>query len=392
MAMIKLSQIKRSEKNPRKISKNNLQKLKKSISNFKEMMEMRPMVVDENWQILGGNQRYQALLELEYDEIPENWVIRKEGLTEEQKKEFLIRDNTHYGDWDFDILQSDFQLHNLNDWGLDFKWTEEDDVQDDGFDPEEVKETFVKKGDVITIGDHRLICGDSTEAPTYKELFGDKKANLYVTDPPYNVDYVGKTKDSLKIKNDKMTSEEFNGFLYSAFAGASSIMEKGASFYIWLAESKMLNFLGSLNLTDLEMKQVLVWVKNTIVMGRSDYHYKHEPCLYGWKEGASHNWYADRKQASVLEFDKPMRNGEHPTMKPVDLIAYQIKNSSKKGDIVHDNFLGSGSTMVAAHQLKRICYGIEIDPIYCQVIINRMLNVDPKLKVKINGKAYKPKK
>jgi site-specific DNA-methyltransferase (adenine-specific) len=216
--------------------------------------------------------------------------------------------------------------------------------------------------------------------------------DLVVTDPPYNVDYTGKTKDALKIENDKKSNDDFYKFLFDFYIQIAAETKKGGSFYIWHADSEGANFRYAMANAGIMVKQCLIWVKNSMVMGRQDYHWKHEPCLYGWKEGAAHNWYTNRKQTTVLEFDRPSRNAEHPKMKPVELISYQINNSSKKGDLVGDGFLGSGTTMVASHQLKRKCYGMELDPKYCQVIIDRMIALDSSLTIKVNGKKYTPLK
>lgn len=197
------------------------------------------------------------------------------------------------------------------------------------------------------------------------------QAKLLVTDPPYNVDYQGGTEEKLKIMNDSMEDELFREFLSSSFNASKDYLESGASFYIWYASKEHINFEKALNDAGLRVRQQLVWVKNNLVLGRHDYHYKHEPCLYGWKDGASHNWYSDRKQTTVLEFDKPMRNGLHPTMKPVELIGYLINNSSKKGDVVLDVFGGSGTTLMACEQSERKCRMMELDPKYCDVIIKR---------------------
>lgn len=198
-----------------------------------------------------------------------------------------------------------------------------------------------------------------------------KQADLLITDPPYNVNYEGKTKDALTIKNDSMSNDNFRTFLINAFKLADSVMKAGATFYIWHADTERYNFQGACQDVGLKVRQCLIWNKNSMVMGRQDYHWKHEPCLYGWKDGASHNWYSDRSQTTILEFDKPNKNELHPTMKPVELIAYQIKNSSKENDIVLDLFGGSGSTLIACEQLNRQCYTMELDERYAEVIINR---------------------
>lgn len=207
---------------------------------------------------------------------------------------------------------------------------------------------------------------------------------MLITDPPYNVDYVGKTKDALKIQNDSMEDDAFRSFLTDAFLSADSIMKQGASFYIWHADSEGFNFRYAVKAVGWLLKQNLIWVKNSLVMGRQDYQWKHEPCLYGWKDGASHNWYAGRAETTTLEFDRPNRNDLHPTMKPVPLFAYQIQNSTKEGDCVLDSFGGSGTTLIACEQLKRKAFLMELDPHYCDVIIARWEKLTGKKAEKIN--------
>lgn len=229
---------------------------------------------------------------------------------------------------------------------------------------------------------HRLICGDSTKIETYEKLMQKDKGDLIVTDPPYNVNYTGGTKDALTIANDNMSNEAFYKFLYAFYTSANAFIKPGGIWYVWHADSEGANFRLAMKNAGILVKQCLVWVKNSIVMGRQDYQWKHEPCLYGWKEGGAHKWYADRKQTTVLEFDKPVRNAEHPTMKPIPLISYQVTNSSKKGDVIMDGFGGSGTTMVTCEQLQRKCRMVEYDPKYCQVIIDRMKKLNPKLKIR----------
>ena len=234
--------------------------------------------------------------------------------------------------------------------------------------PEEV-ETRCKLGDVWQLGNHRLMCGDSTIITDVEKLMNGSKADMLLTDPPYNVNYEGGT--GLKIQNDNMEDAKFRQFLYDAFTNANIVMKEGAVFYIWHADSEGYNFRGACKDVDWTVRQCLIWNKNTMVLGRQDYHWKHEPCLYGWKEGASHLWASDRKQTTVIDFNKPSRNGEHPTMKPVGLFDYQIQNNTKGGDIVLDLFGGSGTTLIACEQNKRIAYVMELDPHYCDVIITR---------------------
>ena len=237
--------------------------------------------------------------------------------------------------------------------------------------PETPEEPITKPGDIWILGKHRLMCGDSTSVDHLATLTAGALVDMWLTDPPYNVAYEGKTKDALKIKNDSMADDQFRQFLRDSYTAADSVMKPGAVFYIWFADVETHNFTGALKDAGWPLRQMLIWKKSSIVMGRKDYHFKHEPCLYGWKEGAAHLWASDRKQTTVLEFDKPSRNGEHPTMKPVALFEYQMLNNTKGGDIVLDSFGGSGTTLIAAEKNGRIAYLMELDPKYCDVIVKR---------------------
>ena len=386
---VKIGDVIPNEKNPRYIRDPKFNKLVASIKGFPKMMEKRPIVVDENMIVLGGNMRLNACKKAGLTEV---WIDTTEDWTQEEKNEFIIKDNVGFGEWDWEILANEWDMKELSDWGMDLPedyFTDEvlEAEEDDYTEPDNIKVDVVL-GDLIEIGEHRLLCGSSTEVDNWQKLMGDKTIDLVVTDPPYNVDYTGKTKDALKIENDKKTDNEFYQFLYDFYTATNSYVKPGGSWYVWHADSEGANFRQAMKDAGILVKQCLIWVKNSMVMGRQDYHWKHEPCLYGWKEGAAHNWYTDRKQTTVLDFDRPFRNAEHPTMKPLPLISYQIGNSSKRGEIVADSFLGSGSTMVASHQLDRVCYGMELDPKYCQVIIDRMLKLNPNLDVHINGNKY----
>jgi len=373
-----------NEKNPRKISPTQMDKLKKSILEFPEMLEIRPIIVDETLTVLAGNMRLQALLQLEWEQVP---YIQVNNLTPEQKKEFIVKDNLSYGEWEWDSLVAEWGQDLLLDWGLDvpteFKTIPEG--EEDDFDIVVPEETNIVIGDVIEIGPHRLLCGDTTVGDDWEKLMAGNLADLVLTDPPYNVAYEGGTSEKLTIQNDSMGDDEFYKFLYDSFVNLNLVTKKGGGWYVWHADRESINFRKALSDAGVLVKQGLIWNKNSMVLGRQDYQWKHEPCLYGWKEGAPHNWYSDRKQTTILDFDRPARNAEHPTMKPIPLFSYLINNSSKKGDIVIDGFLGSGTSMVACHQMGRVCYGIELDPKYCQVIIDRMKNLDPTLEIKING-------
>jgi site-specific DNA-methyltransferase (adenine-specific) len=237
--------------------------------------------------------------------------------------------------------------------------------------PEPPVDPITKPGDLWILGEHRLLCGDSTKAEDVERLMAGAKADLMLTDPPYNVAYEGGSKKRTAIQNDSMDADSFRSFLSSCFRCAFDSMQPGAAFYIWHADTEGYNFRGAVIDCGQQVRQCLVWAKDNSMFSRQDYHWKHEPCLYGWKEGAAHSWHSDRKQTTVLEFARPSRSDEHPTMKPVALFAYLAGNSSGKGQLVYDPFLGSGTTLIAAEQLGRKCYGMEISPAYCDVIVKR---------------------
>jgi DNA modification methylase len=398
---VKISEVKLNPNNPRLIKDDNFKKLVKSVIDFPEMLNIRPIVVNDDMIILGGNMRFKACKEAGLKEIP---IIKASNLSEEKQREFLIKDNVSGGEWDWALLQ-EWDTLELQEWGLEIpnEKLKDTDAEDDNFDviiPENPKTVF---GDLYEIGDHKLICGDSTQTDTFKKLMNNEFADLVVTDPPYNVAYEGGTKDKLTIKNDNMSNDDFYKFLYDFYSAQNSFVKKGGIWYVWHADSEGMNFRKAMIDAGILLKQNLIWVKNNFVMGRQDYQWKHEPCLeainiedyeelkeyepclYGWKEGGAHFWKGGRKQSTILEFDKPFRNEEHPTMKPIPLFGKLIKNSSKIGDIVCDSFGGSGTTMVACHQMQRKSRVVEFDPKYCDVIINRMIKLDDTLKIKLNG-------
>ena len=389
---MKISNLKANPKNPRIIKSDKFKKLVKSLQDFPEMMEKRPMVcvtdVDGKLYPLGGNMRLKALQELKYKEIPDEWVMLADEWTEEKRQEFVIKDNVGFGEWDWDELNADWDLEQLEEWGLDVPDFEEEELEavEDDYEIPDTIETDIVIGDLFEIGEHRLLCGDSTQTDTFEKLFNGQMADMVITDPPYNVAYEGKTKNKLTIENDKQGDKDFYQFLYDFYTAQATVCKMGGAWYVWHADSEGANFRQAMKDSGIMVKQCLIWIKNSMVMGRQDYQWKHEPCLYGWKEGAAHGWYSDRKQTTVLNFDRPQRNAEHPTMKPIPLFAYQIGNSSKQGDIVADAFGGSGTTMVACQQMNRKAYLIEFDPRYCQVIVDRMKKLDPDLVIKKNGK------
>ena len=366
----KLADLKPYEKNPRK----NDTAVQAVANSIKEFGFNVPIVVDRNDVIIAGHTRYKAAQKLGLAKVP---TIKVDNLTPEQVKAFRLADNKagEIAEWDLDILAEELKEItdlDMEDFGFDMSAFGDAEPMDEEVDDfEEDVESRCKPGDLWQLGNHRLICGDSTDMGVVERLMDGKLADLLLTDPPYNVDYTGKTKEALKIQNDKMDNNTFRQFLRDAFSTADAFMRPGAIFYIWHADLEGYNFRGACVDNEWQIRECLIWNKNTMVLGRQDYQWKHEPCLYGWKEGASHYWSSDRSQTTVLEFDKPSKSELHPTMKPVALFAYQIKNSSKKGDIVLDLFGGSGTTIIACQEMQRLAYVCELDPHYCDVIINR---------------------
>ena len=364
--------------NPRKLKDSAIEKVAKSI---KEFGFRQPIVVDTNRIIVVGHTRYRASKKLGLKEVP---ITIAENLTQEQINAYRIADNrtNEEAEWDLELLKTEIKELELADFNLDLTGFDEDQLNNMLFEekqgltdedevPEAPEELITKLGDIWKLGNHKLICGDSTILNNYEKLFNENKADLLMTDPPYNVDYEGKTKDKLTIQNDSKNDDDFLQFLTDAFNNCAIHLKLGCSFYIFHSDWYGLEFRKSIKNSDLELKQNLIWAKNSMVMGRQDYQWQHEPCLYGWKRGASHSWYSDRKQTTIIKYDRPSKSKLHPTMKPVGLVEYLIKNSSKQEDIVLDPFLGSGTTLIACEKQSRICYGIELDPKYCDVIVKR---------------------
>lgn len=380
---VNISEIKANPNNPRLIKDDKFAKLVKSVQEFPEMLEIRPIVVNSDMVVLGGNMRLKACKEAKIKELT---VIVADNLTEEQQREFLIKDNVSGGEWDWNLLANEWDAEQLTEWGVDIPdFSVAPEAEEDDFEGTPPKVPITVLGDLYEIGEHRLLCGDSTQTDTFEKLFNGQMADMVLTDPPYNVAYEGKTKDALTIKNDSMGDDAFYQFLYDFYTAQSTVAKAGGAWYIWFADVEIVNFAKAFKDAGIKLTQMLIWHKNQMIMGRKDYHFKHEPYLYGWKEGAAHGWYSDRKQTTVLNFDRPNRNAEHPTMKPIPLFAYQIGNSSKQGDIVADGFGGSGTTMVACEQMKRKGYLVEFDPKYCDVIVARMIKLDTTLPIKRNG-------
>lgn len=438
---IALSRVSENEANPRTITEANFQKLVKSILVFPKMLQLRPIVVDETYKALGGNMRTRALCHIvsmtpeaimdvldtdqrltdaeklaianywsQWKEQPTATIVKASDLTEAQKKEFIIKDNSGFGDWDVDALNNQWNTDLLKDWGIqDWQlqgWMSPDSLkngeqadedQKDAKDDEDTEKIpqRCKECELWQLGKHRLMCGDSTDAEQVKFLMGGQVVNLYLTDPPYNVGYgyegsamMSKRKhrtDGLTVKNDKMDNDKFRDFLSAAFLAAEEAMEKGAAFYIFHSDNYSMWFREALMSTkDLELRETLIWNKDSLCLGRQDYQWKHEPCLYGWKNGGAHNWFNDRAQTTVIDMARPKVSREHPTMKPVPLFAYLMGNSTKEGWNVYDGFGGSGTTLIAAEQLNRNAFLMELDPHYCDVIIARWEKLTGEKAVKID--------
>ena len=375
---MKISEIHLNPDNPRFIKDDKFEKLKKNIKEFPKMMKLRPIVIDDSGKILGGNMRYRALIELGYQEIPEGWVVKASELTEEEKKRFIITDNIPYGDWDNDKLANEWDEIELEDWGMDLSEINihfEPEAEEDDFDVdkavEENKEPICKLGDIWQLGKHRLMCGDSTKREDVERLMDGKKADMVFTDPPYNVDY-GVTKNPRHkirtIQNDKQSPEQWHDFCNDFFIILKEYNQ--GDIYVWGASGPE-GMKQRLWLTEMgcHWSATIVWKKQQLVLTPANYQRMYEPCFYGWFGKSSYN--GDRKQTEVWEINRPLSSKLHPTMKPIELCSRGIKNSSKNGMIVLDIFLGSGSTLIACEQTNRICYGMEIDPIYCDVTIKR---------------------
>lgn len=346
-----------------------------------------PIIVDEDSVILAGHTRLKALKKLRWKEAD---VLVRDGLTPEQKKKYRLLDNktSELATWDAELLS--IELGDIDFGGYDFGFMQEkQETEEDDFDAdaalEEIEEPITKDKDVWKLGNHRLMCGDSTNESDVATLMDGRLADMYLTDPPYNVDYTGGTKKALKIENDNMSPEAYQDFLTSAFMSAAGVMKAGAVFYIWHADSEGLNVRQACKNASLQVRQCLIWKKSSLVLGRQDYQWKHEPCLYGWKDGAAHLWAADRKQTTILEFERPSRSAEHPTMKPIKLFDYQIQNNTKGQDVVYDGFAGSGTTIRAAEKNGRISMCMEKDPRYCDVIIKRWETLTGDKAVLTNG-------
>ena len=371
------------------------EKLKRSIEQFGYV---EPVIWNKTTgRVVGGHQRLKVLIDMGLTEV--DCVVVE--MSEDKEKALNIALNKISGEWDKDklaLLIADLQGADFDVSLTGFDPAELDDLldigadaKDDDFDvgAELEKPTFSKVGDIWTLGRHRLICGDSTKAETYDLLMGGTKANLVITDPPYNVNYEG---SAGKIKNDNMADDAFYNFLLSAYTQMHSAMADDASIYVFHADTEGLNFRRAFADAGFYLSGCCIWKKQSLVLGRSPYQWQHEPCLYGWKKNGKHQWYTGRKETTIWEFDKPKKNGDHPTMKPIPLLAYPIQNSSMANSVVLDPFGGSGSTLIACEQTDRICCTIELDEKFCDVIVKRYIEQvgsDEEVSVLRDGKEYK---
>ena len=384
--MVSVGELKPYERNARTHSDEQIKQIAASIAEFGFT---NPILVDSSSGIIAGHGRLEAAKTLGFKEVP---VIELSHLTTEQKRAYIIADNklALNAGWDLSLLSEELEAIASDGFDLDligFSQEELDGLLSDNDETEpagdeedvpDLPESPVSvRGDIWMLGKdrHRLMCGDAVMIDDVEKLMGgapfDIKANLIITDPPYNVDYEGKTKDAMKIQNDNMDAESFYNFLHTAFSNMFLYSEDGAGIYVFHADTEGMNFRKALKESGFKLAQCCVWVKQSMVLGRQDYQWQHEPVLYGWKPTASHKWYSDRKQTTVWNFSRPSRSENHPTMKPIDLVSYPLLNSSRKHNIVLDLFGGSGSTLIACEKAHRRCFMMELSGQYCDVIIRR---------------------
>ena len=350
-------------------------------SSLREFGFVNPIIIDKDFNVIAGHGRLMAAKEEGINEVP---CVFADFLTEAQKKAYILADNRMAMDagWDEELLK--IEMEELQNLGYDLGYTgfdekelaelfgiDDKEVEDDDFDLTAAleKASFVEKGDVWFVGKHKLMCGDATSSEDVSKLMEGKKANLILTDPPYNVAF--KSSDGLTIQNDSMGNNDFYNFLYSSFKNMAEHLENGGAAYIFHADTEGLNFRKAFIDAGFHLAGCCIWVKDSLVLGRSDYQWQHEPVLYGFMQNGKHPWYSDRKQTTIWNFDKPKKNSNHPTSKPLDLLAYPIKNSTQANAIVIDTFGGSGSTLMACEQMNRICYTMELDEKYASVILRR---------------------
>lgn len=360
----------------------NAEQIYKLRASLREFGFINPVIIDKDYGVIAGHGRLTAAREEGLKEVP---CVLVDYLTEAQKKAYILADNRMAMDagWDEELLRIEIESLQAEDFNIGLTGFDENEiadlfsdddsskVEDDDFDLTSAleKASFVEYGDVWTVGRHRLMCGDATNENDVIKLMDNKKANLLLTDPPYGVSF--QSSNGLTIQNDSIKGEEFYNFLLSSFKNIASIMEKGGSAYVFHADTEGLNFRRAFSDAGFHLAGCCIWVKNSLVLGRSDYQWQHEPILYGFLKNGKHSWYSDRKQTTIWNYDKPKRNKNHPTSKPLDLLSYPISNSSQENSIVVDTFGGSGSTLMACEKTNRICYMMELDPKYASVILRR---------------------
>lgn len=398
LIMVPVGQLRPYANNARQHSQQQIEQLRASMRAFGFVA---PILIDRDYNVIAGHGRLTAGIAENIGEIP---CVLVEHLSDTQRRAYTLADNrlAEQASWDEQLLSDELQA--LMEAGFDIQLTgfddddiildESADVSEDEFDPEVPANPVTKPGDIWILGRHRLMCGDATDRQSVRTLMGPRALDLLITDPPYNVDITGGTDDRLKIKNDNMSEAAFTDFLTAAFSAANPFLKPGAPFYIWHADGESgYAFRAACRRVGWKIRQCLVWVKQSATLSRQDYHWQHEPCLhgeaetdpdetpqrelehlsglYGWTDGAGHKWYGDRRQTTVVEFDRPARSGDHPTMKPVRLFAWQLRNSTAPGALVGDFFAGSGTTIIACEQTGRTAFCMELDPGYCDVIIRR---------------------
>jgi DNA modification methylase len=380
-----IEKVKSNPNNPRIIKDDKFKKLVQSLKEFPEMATIRPIVVNSDMIVLGGNMRLKAMKEAGWKEVPVEVV----DWDEEKQRQFIIKDNVGFGEWDWEMIANEWDAEQVTDWGLDipdFK-IEQEAEEDDYEIPDEIQ-TDIVLGDLFEIGQHRLLCGDSTDSDAVARLMDGQKADMVFTDPPYNINYGNIKHPKFKqreIENDNMSGEDFETFC-TGFISNIVLFNKGCVYMagppgpdgriMFMAADKALH-----------CSTVIIWNKDQFTLGRGKYQNKYEPIWFGWVDNGT-TFYGDRTQTNVWDIPRPKKSEEHPTMKPVELAAKAVEHASRKDDMVLDLFLGSGTTMVAAHQLNRKCYGMELDPKYCQVIVDRMRKLDPNIEIKRNGEVY----
>lgn len=389
---IDIKRIKLNPANPRTIKDDKFAQLVRSVRDFPEMLELRPIIVNKKLEVLGGNMRLRACIEAGYTEVP---IIIADGLTDDQQREFIIKDNIGFGEWDWEMIANEWDNDELAGWGLDvpdFAAGGIGDAQEDDYEVPDEIQTDIVVGDLFEIGPHRLLCGDSTVEADVQKLLNGKEPYLMVTDPPYGVDYDPTWRHKAGISDSGRVGKVQNDD--KADWRQTWVLSPSKVTYVWHGGKHTSVVQESLEVSGFEIRSQIIWNKQQMVFSRGDYHWKHEPCWYAVKKGSKGSWAGDRKQTTVWDIQSILQSSKskvedaaqvHGTQKPVECMARPIANHD--GD-VYDPFIGSGTTMVAAHQLGRKCYGMELDPKYCQVIVDRMLKLDPDIEIKKNGQPY----